>query len=43
MGVGLLDPEDIAGAAVFLASDASHFVNGATIDVTAGASARYTG
>lgn len=37
-----LAPEEIAPTAVFLASDAAHYVTGATFDVTAGDSAHYT-
>lgn len=39
---GILSPEDIAGAAVFLASPWAAKVTGTTIDVAAGANARYT-
>ena len=41
--VGMLLPEDIAGTAVYLASDMSARVSGAVIDVAAGANANYTG
>ena len=40
--VGLLEPEDIAGTVVYLASSAARYVTGATVDVAAGANARYT-
>lgn len=40
--IGVLEPEDVAGAAVFLASPAARYITGATIDVSAGAGARYT-
>ncbi len=40
--VGILEPEDVAGTAVFLASPAAQYITGATIDVSAGAGARYT-
>lgn len=40
--VGILEPDDVAGAAVFLASPAAQYITGATIDVSAGAGARYT-
>ena len=40
--VGILQPEDIAGAAVFLASPWAARISGSTIDVAAGANARYT-
>ena len=40
--IGILEPEDVAGAAVFLASPAAQYVTGATLDVSAGAGARYT-
>ena len=39
MGVLWLEPEDLAPAVVFLASDAAHMVTGATYDVTGGDSA----
>ncbi|MDJ0740514.1 MAG: SDR family oxidoreductase [Gammaproteobacteria bacterium] len=42
MPVGMLQPEDIAGSAVFLASDAAQYITGTIIDVAAGANARYT-
>lgn len=41
--VGILEPEDVAGAVVYLASPGARYVTGATIDVAAGANARYTG
>jgi len=41
--VGMLEPEDMAGAALFLASPAGQYVSGAVIDVAAGMNARYTG
>ena len=40
--IGLLEPEDIAGTVVFLASPAARYITGVTIDVAAGANARYT-
>lgn len=40
--IGVLEPEDVAGAAVFLASPSAQYITGATIDVSAGAGARYT-
>jgi NAD(P)-dependent dehydrogenase (short-subunit alcohol dehydrogenase family) len=40
--VGLLEPADIGGTAVFLASPAAKYISGAVIDVAAGANARYT-
>ena len=40
--VGLLEPEDIAGTVVFLASPAAKYITGTTIDIAAGANARYT-
>ena len=43
MDVGMLEPEHITGAVVFLASDAARYVTGTTVDVAAGANARYTG
>ncbi len=43
LDVGLLQPEDIAGSAVFLASPAAAMITGSSIDVSAGAAARYTG
>ncbi|MBM2578138.1 SDR family oxidoreductase [Jannaschia sp. Os4] len=42
MDIGLLEPEDIAPSAVYLATEAARLVTGATIDVAAGANARYT-
>jgi NAD(P)-dependent dehydrogenase (short-subunit alcohol dehydrogenase family) len=42
MHVPWLQPRDIAPVTVFLASDEAHMVSGATYDVTAGDSARYT-
>ena len=39
LGVAFIDPDDIAPAVVFLASDAARMVSGAAIDVTAGVSA----
>lgn len=41
--VGLLEPEDIAGAAIFLASPAARHISGDVVDVAAGLNARYTG
>lgn len=41
--VGILEPEDMTGTAVFLASSAAEHITGAVIDVAAGANARYTG
>lgn len=40
--VGILEPEDMTGTAVFLASPAAKYITGAVIDVAAGANARYT-
>ena len=40
--VGLLEPEDIAGTVVYLASPAARYITGAVIDIAAGANARYT-
>ena len=40
--VGALQPEDIGGTVVFLASPAARYITGAVIDVAAGANARYT-
>jgi NAD(P)-dependent dehydrogenase (short-subunit alcohol dehydrogenase family) len=42
LGVPWIEPEAIAPAIVFLASDEAHMVSGATYDVTAGDSANYT-
>jgi len=42
MKIPWMKPEDIAPAVVFLASDAAYRVTGATYDVTAGDSAKYT-
>lgn len=41
--VGLLDPEDIADAAAFLASDQAKHITGITLDVNAGLSGKITG
>ena len=41
--VGILEPEDMAGTAVFLASPAARYISGAVIDVAAGFNAHYTG
>lgn len=41
--VDILEPEDVAGAVVFLASPAARYITGAVLDVAAGANARYTG
>ena len=40
--VGMLEPEDMAGTAMFLASPAARHISGAVIDVAAGMNARYT-
>jgi NAD(P)-dependent dehydrogenase (short-subunit alcohol dehydrogenase family) len=42
LGVPWIEPEDLAPAVVFLASDEARTVSGATYDVTAGDSAHYT-
>jgi len=42
LDVGMLQPEDIAGSAVFLASPAAAMITGSSIDVSGGAAARYT-
>jgi NAD(P)-dependent dehydrogenase (short-subunit alcohol dehydrogenase family) len=42
LGVPWIEPEAIAPAVVFLASDEAAMVSGATYDVTGGDSARYT-
>lgn len=42
LGVPWIEPEDVASAVVFLASDAACMVSGATYDVTAGDSAHYS-
>ncbi|GGH42107.1 NADP-dependent 3-hydroxy acid dehydrogenase YdfG [Cribrihabitans marinus] len=42
LDVGLLQPEDIAGSTVFLASPGAAMITGTSIDVSAGAAARYT-
>ena len=42
LGVPWIDPADIAPAVVFLASDESRMMSGASIDVTAGDSANIT-
>ncbi len=41
--VGMLEPGDMAGTAVFLASPAAQYISGAVLDVAAGFNARYTG
>lgn len=41
--VGMLEPEDMTGAALFLASPAGQYISGAVIDMAAGMNARYTG
>jgi NAD(P)-dependent dehydrogenase (short-subunit alcohol dehydrogenase family) len=43
MPVGILEPEDIAGTVVFLASPSARYIRGEVIDIAAGANARYTG
>lgn len=42
MDVGILEPEDMTGAVVFLASPGAKWVSGQVIDVAAGANARWT-
>jgi len=42
LGIPWIEPEAIAPAVVFLASDEAHMVSGATYDVTGGDSANYT-
>lgn len=42
LGVPWIEPEEVANAVVFLASDAARMVSGATYDVTAGDSAHYS-
>lgn len=42
LGVPWIEPDAIAPAVVFLASDEAHVVSGATYDVTGGDSASYT-
>ncbi len=42
LGVPWIEPEDIAPAVVFLASDEARMVSGATYDVTGGDNANYT-
>ena len=42
MPIGMLQPEDIAGSAVFLASKHAQYITGTIVDVGAGANARYT-
>jgi NAD(P)-dependent dehydrogenase (short-subunit alcohol dehydrogenase family) len=42
LGVPWIEPEDVAPAVVFLASDEARMVSGSTIDVTGGYSAYYT-
>jgi NAD(P)-dependent dehydrogenase (short-subunit alcohol dehydrogenase family) len=41
--VGMLEPDDMTGAAVFLASPAAQYISGAVLDVAAGYNAHYTG
>jgi len=41
--VGMLDPADMTGAAVFLASPDARYITGAVLDVAAGYNAHYTG
>lgn len=41
--VDMLEPADMTGAAVFLASPAAQYITGAVMDVAAGYNARYTG
>ncbi len=43
LDVGILEPQDIADAALFLASDAAKRISGSCIDVSGGSAARYTG
>ena len=40
--VGSLQPSDVTGTVVFLASPDARYITGAVIDVAAGANARYT-
>ena len=41
--VGILEPGDMTGAAIFLASPAAQYISGAVLDVAAGYNAPYTG
>lgn len=43
LDVGLLEPEDIADGVLFLVSPQARYVTGMTLDLAAGANARYTG
>ncbi len=41
LDVGVLPPEDVAAAVVFLVSDEARFLTGEVIDVAAGSNARW--
>lgn len=40
--VGLIEPEDVAGAITFLVSPNARYISGTVLDVTAGASTRWS-
>lgn len=43
LDIGILEPEDIADAALFLASEEAKRISGTVVDVSGGSAARYTG